>query len=100
MIEVNITKTANIFGSKESFTSFDSEQKQFGNIKEAKQWLKETYGKCKKQKMFVDTKKGEAKHVGYIYCFRNADLSHYSINKWYQQDWVEIIEVNYNRITI
>ena len=100
MIELNIKKTSKKIASKENYTGFDQFTKHFDNLKEAKQWLKEEYGNCKKEKMYVDLKSGGSKHIGYVYSFRNADMSHYPISKWLQQDWVEIIKVEYSRINL
>ena len=100
MIELNITKASKKIASKEDYTHFDQLKKRFDNLKEAKKWLKETYGKCKKEKMYVDLKSGRSRHIGYIYSFRNADMSHYPVSKWLQQDWVDFLEVKYNRINL
>ncbi len=95
MIELIITKTGKEYGKSKDYRIFDNDRKVFVSLKDAKQWLKENYGNCKKQKMFIDLKSGETKQSGYIYSFHNSDLSHSPVEKWLQQDWVEIREVNY-----
>lgn len=93
MIQLQITMTGKRSGSKERFRVFADDTKNFKSILQAKEYIKNQYGKSKRAKMFVDTKEG-SKHVGYVFGFRNADLSHYPVQKWTQQDWVEFQEVN------
>lgn len=90
--KIIINKTSKPLNSKENFTCFDNEEIKFKTLKEVKEFLKENYQGKKKQKMFIDTKDGETKQAGYIYTFRNQDFSHMS-EKWTQQDWVEVREV-------
>jgi hypothetical protein len=92
MIQLNITKTGKPFGSKEKYQIFDQEQQNFTSIQEAKAWVKETYGKSKQSKMFVD-REGKATHTGYVIGFKNADWSHSPVNNWLQQDWIEFFKV-------
>ena len=66
-------------------------------MKEAKDWLKDNYGKAKRVPMYVDTKDGKTKKVGYVIGFRNADYSHSPVYKWIQQDWVSFNEVKERR---
>lgn len=88
MIELQIVETGKGYSSKERYKSFNEFSKCFQNMTSADDYLKERYGKCKKQKMYVDTKEGQNKHVGYIFCFKNSDISHFPVDKWLQQDWV------------
>jgi hypothetical protein len=64
----------------------------FKDKAEAHNYLKNRYGKSKRSLMYVDHKEGP-KHIGYTYGFRNEDRSHYPVQKWLQQDWVEFREV-------
>jgi hypothetical protein len=98
MIELNITQTAKSYGAKE-YESFNSYNKSFHTLAEAKNWLKEEYGNVKRSKMFVDKTDGSNQHIGYIYGFKNKDYSH-NTNSWLQQDWVEFSKVTYSRITL
>jgi len=93
MIRVEIEKTGKGYGKNEGYHMFDRETKTFKDMLEVKKFLKETYGKCKRVPSYVDTKDGEVKKVGYVYCFKNADLSHYPVEKWLQQDWVSFFEL-------
>ena len=98
--EVEVTKTSKPVGnSQDNFTIFDKQTKQFASIKEVKEWLKEEYPTCKKVKMYNDDKNGISHHCGYIYCFKNSDISHNS-EMWYQQDWVSVKEIKATTIII
>lgn len=92
MIELRIQRTSKSFAPADSYTMFDSEVKTFDNLAEAKAWLKDEYGTCKRQKMYQDGRNA-AMHVGYIYGFKNADWSHSPVEHWLQQDWVSFYEV-------
>lgn len=100
--KVRIDKTAKDMGSKEGvegYHIFDQEIKNFKTLDEIRVYLDEQYGKCKKVKMYIDTKKGESKQKGWIYCFRNSDVSHNS-KPWYQQDWVSVSEIQEKEILV
>lgn len=87
MIKLHITMTRKSYGKKSQFTIFNEETKTFQDIKSAKQWIKEEYGKRKRAPMYIDTKNG-VKKVGYVIGFHNADWSHSPVEKWIQQDWI------------
>ena len=93
MVQLYIVKTAKGYSAKDKFSMIDSQTRNFSNIADAKSWVREEYGKAKRSPMYVDTKEGKAKRVGYIIGFRNSDLSHYPVQKWIQQDWIEFREV-------
>lgn len=95
MIMLDIIKTSKGYNPKDRYIMFDSDKLMFYNIKKAKEWLKEEYGNCKREKIYRDDERGKAINTGYIYCFRNSDISHLPIEKWLQQDWVEFKEVKY-----
>lgn len=98
MITLIITMTGKPIGQEGSYSMFDEQTKNFENIKEAKEYLKETYGKCKRVPMYCDTKDGKIIKTGYIYCFRNSDISHTPVEKWTQQDWVSFQEITIKNI--
>jgi len=89
---VIVNRTAKVPYSKDNYSTFDYEVKEFKSLDEVNEYLS-IYKGMKRQKMYVDTKNGEARHVGYIYTFRNSDISHAS-DEWLQQDWIEIQEVD------
>lgn len=99
MIQLHITRTSKGFGSKDNYQIFDTETKEFNSLKDAKDFLKEEYGTCKRSKMYTDLKDGSSRHIGYIYGFKNKDYSHNS-ESWLQQDWVDVAKVTYSRITL
>ena len=49
--------------------------------------------------MYCDDKDGNTRQTGWIYCFKNQDVSHNS-EWWYQQDWISITEVSEKEIII
>lgn len=101
MIQLDITRTSKVAGSPTGeYAQYDSEVKRFKDLAEAKAWLKDEYGTCKRQPMYTDLKDGSSRKIGYIYCFKNADWSHSPVEHWYQQDWVEFSKVTYSRITL
>jgi hypothetical protein len=93
MIQLHITKTGKGYSPKDKWQMFDEQTKYFSDITEAKNWLKEEYGKAKRTPMYQDTKDGKPKKTGYVIGFRNSDISHLPVNKWIEQDWVEFREV-------
>lgn len=92
MIQLTITETGKSYAKNSRWERMSERNISFPSTTEAKKFLRETYGKCKRNKMYVD-KNGKAMHCGYIYGFHNADLSHLPVVKWIQQDWVCFSEV-------
>jgi hypothetical protein len=96
--KVSTTQTGKPRGNtKEDYSIFNEESKTFGTKEEALQYLKETYGNCKKQAMYQDTKEG-SKQTGWVFHFNNEDISHFPVSKWYQLDWVSLTHVVENNI--
>ena len=60
-------------------------------MQEVNDFLKKTYGTCKRVKMYRDKEDG-AEHVGYIYCYKDRFYDEGS-KLWFCQDWVEVDEV-------
>ena len=92
MIELYITMTGKSFSPKDKFTIFGDDKKRFEDMAKAKAWIKEFYGNKKRSPIYVDTKDGQTKKVGYVIGFRNADWSHAPVQHWIQQDWIEFRE--------
>ncbi len=92
MIELHITRTGKSYSPKDEYRTFDFQRKSFPDVAAAKAWLKEEYGNCKRGFIYVDDQNGKAKKAGYIFGFRNSDLSHHPVEKWLQQDWVSFYE--------
>lgn len=97
--EVHRTRTCKAIGSKEGYYSWDKDTKKFSTIKEAKDFLKEEYGNCKKVKMYRDGKDGETVHSGYIYCY-NTPKASYDDQAKNNQDWVDIKEIKATKVII
>jgi hypothetical protein len=94
MYQIRIQETAKGFSPNDFWTKLSvPEHHSFSDLKEVKEYLKKKYGKCKRVPMYYDDKDGKPIKCGYIYGFRNADLSHYPVVKWLQQDWVSINEI-------
>lgn len=97
--EVTIISTSAKPGASD-YSTFDARTERYGSEQEVAAWLRETYGDCKRDKMYVDKTDGSIEHVGYIYCFRNADWSHAPVERWNQRDWVCIYAVSAERVII
>ncbi len=99
--KINVTCTGKPMGrTEEDYSCFDTFNKVFKTLELLKDWLKEQYGKCKRVKMYVDEENNKTSCTGYIFCFRNGDISHIPVQKWYQQDWVEISHIVENTIAL
>ena len=98
MIQLEITKTARGYSKKETFRIFDNQNKIFSDMQSARKWICDQYGKAKRSPMYIDGKDGKPQKIGYVIGFRNADLSHYPVDKWIQRDWITFNEIK--RITI
>jgi len=75
--------------NSEEYQVFDRQTEHFTTLEAVKQRLIEKYRDCKREKIYRDIN-GEAVQIGWIYCFNNADMSHVPVQKWHQQDWVEV----------
>jgi hypothetical protein len=92
MIQLIINMTSRSLRSKEKFTRMNRITARFPSLKEARNYLKETYGKAKRSPMFIDSKKKTIR-CGYIIRFKNADWSHAPVEHWMQEDWVKFEEI-------
>jgi hypothetical protein len=93
--KVHRVMTGKAMGNKQDdYSRFDDQIETFPTLNEAKQFLKDTYRDCKRTKMYRDLTNGQSEHIGYVYHFKSGDISHYPVDKWYQQDWVTITKVN------
>lgn len=93
MIQLEITKTARGYSKKETFRIFDKQNKTFSDMQSARKWIYDQYGKAKRSPMYIDGKDGKPQKIGYVIGFRNADLSHYPVDKWIQRDWIAFKEI-------
>lgn len=93
MIQIHITMTGKGFSSKDKFSGISEETKTFRDMPACHEYLKKTYGKCKRDPMYADGQDDKPIKRGYIYCFRTADYSHAPVQHWIQQDWVSFYEL-------
>lgn len=97
--KVIIDHSSKAMFSKEPYRIFDRETKVFETLEQVKTFLANEYPKCKKEKMYIDDKQGNSHHIGWIYSFKNRDISHNS-ETWLQQDWVNVNEIESKRIVL
>lgn len=94
--EVQIDKTCKAIGdsteSGRGFTKYDLDRKEFETIKKVKEFLADEYGKCKRDKIYIDGKNGEAIHIGTIYCFRTPEYNN--------RDWVIVREMKATTVLV
>lgn len=94
MIDLIITQTGKTYNPKDVYKVFNEERESFKTMKEAKEYLKETYGKSRKDKIYIDDAEGQAHCVGYLYRFRNKDYHRGGKQRWLQRDWVVFMREN------
>ena len=98
MIQLSITRTCKRVGrgadDGEGFSTFSQDLKTFGGLQSAKDWLKETYGTCKRVKIFNDTQAGTI-HCGYVYQFKSEEWNgNTGKREWFfQHHWVTFSEL-------
>jgi hypothetical protein len=92
MISLHITRTAKSYSPSDDYRTYDTERKWFDNMADAKDFLKEEYGNCKRSYMYRDTKNGESKRIGYIYGFRHKGDGYYTDNAL-EQHWISFQKV-------
>ena len=92
-VEAYITKQSKLAGNQNNYYTYDKQTKQFKDMKEFKVWLKDEYGKCKRQPMYRDDKEGNAVKVGYVMHFKKEIYDDYKFKTSYNLDWIEVVEV-------
>lgn len=93
--QIDIAKTAKPMGRPKNgdnrfsaWEKYDHEIEKFKTLSEAREWLKNEYGNCKRIRSYRDTAKG-SEAVGYIYCFKSEPYS-YDDCHHFEQHWVDI----------
>lgn len=104
VIQVTVKETGKN-STKDNYEIFSSYVKSFNSLPDVMKWLKETYGNKKRNAMYVDDKDGNPKKVGWMIGYWNQDMSHPyrddgKPNKWLQQDWIEVVNVDYSRLKL
>lgn len=89
--KVRITETAKNAPQCEESHIFNDIAETFHTLDEVNEYFIDRYGKMpnKKRKVYIDTKSGETKEIGFLHSFWNKDWSH-NTKSWFQTDWVEI----------
>lgn len=93
MIELRIAHTGKGYGRGSKWQLFDESRKAFDSLADAKRWIRETYGKSKRQAQYTEREDGTSYRSGWVIGFRNSDWSHSPVEKWLQQDWITVVEV-------
>ncbi len=88
MIRLQITMTSRPYGEPQPYRIFAENSHCVADMAQAKIYLQERYGKCKRSKMYIDKKDSDTVHCGYIFCFHAGGISHLPVERWLQQDWV------------
>lgn len=92
--KADITMTSKDIGPrKDPFRVFNHDVKTFESLESLKQWLHNTYGTHKRGVMKREKSDGSFIKVGYVFHYVNCDFSHAPLEKWYQQDWIELSHV-------
>jgi len=92
-VEAYITKQAKPAGNRSNYYTYDKQTKQFRDMKEFKQWLKEEYGNSKRQTMYRDDKNENAVKVGYVIGFKTKEYEDGKYRTYYESHWIEVVEV-------
>ena len=90
MILLSIVKTCKGYSPKERWRRYYDEQQSFICLGAAMDYLRKTYGKCKRSKMYQDKEDGTPLHCGYIYSFKEVDYDRSSPKPvhYFEQHWV------------
>ena len=92
-VEAYITKQSRPAGNQNNYYTYDKQTKQFKDMKEFKVWLKDEYGKCKRQPMYRDMKDGESVKVGYVIGFKTKEYENGKYRTYYESHWIKVVEV-------
>ncbi len=95
MIRIEVTKTGKSYSPKDEYRIFAEDTHTFATREELDAWIRDAYGSCKRQPLHRDgmgNAKGSPLRIGWVFGFRDADLSHAPVKHWLQQDWVSVYE--------
>lgn len=101
-VEVTSTGGESLSTEMKDRSIFNQEHKDFKTLAEARKYVAETYCRIKgvkKSPMYRDVK-GSSVRSGWVFSFWNADYSHAPIEKWWQEDWVEILRFTFEDVLI
>lgn len=92
-IELRIIQTGKSYSPRDKWRHMaEPETRRFGTLAEARAYLAKRYGKAKRAPMYRDVEGAPPIRIGYVIGFRASDWSHYPVEKWLQQDWIEFRE--------
>ena len=78
--------------SDDKFYELDRILKQFDTVDEVVTWIKEKYNfKGVERKLMYH---GDMEPCGYVFSYKNADVSHAPVEEWDQADWVSVSKVH------
>jgi hypothetical protein len=89
MIILRITHTIKDFNPRAQWFQSGNTEERFTDMKQANEWINEIYGKHKKQPMYIDTKEGKTKKIGFIIGFKDEEYEGGKWIKFLRQDWIE-----------
>ena len=93
--EIEITITGKAFGPKrEPYQTFQTLTERVPNLKTARAYIKDRYGSCKRNKMYIEDVTGNPHHIGYVYCFRD------DYERCFRQDWVTVSHLTSEEVII
>lgn len=97
--EINATFTAKPIRPKSTRHIYDQKKIQLPTIAAVREWIADNLpAKCKREKIFIDDINRNAQHIGYIYSFKNRDLSHHS-EWWWEQVWLDVRQLTSQRLS-
>ena len=88
MIQLAIRKSTKSYNPKSQWGYYDLEKKLFENVKEAKEWINDTYGNSRKSSMYIDDEDGNPKKIGYVIGFRNYQFIDGKRENFIEQHWI------------
>ena len=92
MIELRITHTFKPAGRNQIRQRCPSKTYSFPRLIEAKAFLKERYGRCKRTPMYLDTPDNTFQ-VGWVYHYKQTESYHGSPRTSYIEEWVTVYYV-------
>ncbi|MCA9232264.1 MAG: hypothetical protein KDA57_16570 [Planctomycetales bacterium] len=88
--EISITSTAKSYRPDAEYRIFDEQRLIADSIADVRDQLRDIYGTCKRVPMYVDRPNDDPKQVGWVYCFNSDATVRGELQKWRQQDWVQV----------
>ena len=90
--KLDITKTSKSRNGKIYYGVYDSIGEDFKTLPEVKEYLNENYGKCKREKTYIDDNKGYAHLSGYVYSYIERDSE--TGKEYIEQHWINLYSIS------